>query len=143
MVKKIYRISDSNNGATFIEGITKRHCFCNFVKVFGTSDLTVIADNVSEQTVEFIKSFTSDIHTTSLGNSKSLVYALDMAIGNDDNDIVYFVEDDYLHLEGSEQLIEEGIERADYVSLYDHPDKYITGGQNPFIREGGEDTIAL
>ena len=141
-MKKVYRICDSREGKTLIEGITKRQCFLNFIKVFGTSNLTVVADNTEQETVEFIKSFTDDIHTTSLGNSASFMYALDIAIKNDD-ETAYLVEDDYLHLEGSEKVIEEGIEKADYVSLYDHPDKYMSPGPNPFIYDGGEDTRVI
>jgi len=41
-------------------------------------------------------------------------------------DAAYFVEDDYLHdpSKNCQQLILEGLEKADYVTLYDHPDKY-------------------
>ena len=140
MIKTLYRISDSRDGKTNIEGVTKKQCFLNFIKVFGTSDLTVIADNAKQKTIEFLKSFTDNIHTTSLGNANSFMYALDLAIKNDDNQTVYLVEDDYLHLQDSETIITEGIERAHYVSLYDHLDKYISPGQNPFVYDGGEDT---
>ncbi len=42
------------------------------------------------------------------------------------NDVVYFVEDDYLHLNKWDVILSEGIQlnKNGYVSLYDHPDKY-------------------
>lgn len=127
-----------------MKGITKKDCFLNFIKVFGTSDLTVIADNSKQDTVKFLKSYTSNIHLSSLGNSKSFMYALDMALhNNDDGDTVYLVEDDYLHLGGAEETILEGIQKADYVSLYDHPDKYMSPSLNPFVADGGESTKVI
>ena len=44
----------------------------------------------------------------------------------DDNDIIYFLEDDYLHKAGWVDIMLEGFEYigADYYTLYDHPDKY-------------------
>lgn len=52
--------------------------------------------------------------------------------GWDDGDIVYFVEDDYVHLPGWAAVMKEAFEHdvADYVTLYDHPDKY-DGGVYP------------
>ena len=41
-----------------------------------------------------------------------------------EEDLVYFCEDDYLHLKIAPKLLQEGIKRSDYVTLYDHPDKY-------------------
>ncbi len=43
-----------------------------------------------------------------------------------DEDIIYFVEDDYLHLNGWVDIMLEGFNQigADYYTLYDHPDKY-------------------
>jgi hypothetical protein len=44
----------------------------------------------------------------------------------DSNDIIYFVEDDYLHQYGWVDILQEGFDMigADYYTLYDHPDKY-------------------
>jgi hypothetical protein len=44
----------------------------------------------------------------------------------DDNDIIYFLEDDYLHKQDWISILLEGFEYigADYYTLYDHPDKY-------------------
>ena len=43
-----------------------------------------------------------------------------------DEDIIYFLEDDYLHRDGWIDIMLEGFEYigADYYTLYDHPDKY-------------------
>ena len=59
------------------------------------------------------------------------------------NDIIYFVEDDYLHRPNALKVLTEGIEISDYVSLYDHRDKYIPAimGGNKYIgKDGGETT---
>jgi hypothetical protein len=62
---------------------------------------------------------------TAEGNAGSLRKALELAIEEcEDKELVYFCEDDYLHLELAPTLLQEGIKRADYVTLYDHPDKY-------------------
>jgi hypothetical protein len=39
----------------------------------------------------------------------------------------------------------EGIQIGDYVSLYDHPDKYLPPeqGGNPLVKDGGENTKLL
>ncbi|VDM11382.1 unnamed protein product [Wuchereria bancrofti] len=66
--------------------------------------------------------------------------ALDEALKLDNNEVVYFLENDYLHRPQSYKILLEGIEiGADYVSLYDHPDKYIDGA-NPYVEGGGEIT---
>jgi len=50
------------------------------------------------------------------------------------------VYDDYLHREISFALLKEGIMLgADYVTLYDHPDKYLDT-DNPFVDQDGEVT---
>ena len=70
--------------------------------------------------------------------------ALDEALNKlNDDEIVYFVENDYLHKPGSNQIIKEGIELgASFVTLYDHPDKYLdpSRGGNMFCQGGAEDT---
>ncbi len=143
MLKKIYRICDNRDGKTLIQGVTKRKCFLNFIKVFGNSNLTIVADNTRQETLDFLNSYTDNIHVTSLGNSKSFMYALDLALMNDEHMNVYLVEDDYLHVEDAEKFIQEGLQNADYVSLYDHLDKYIEPSPNPFVKNGGEDTKVI
>lgn len=64
------------------------------------------------------------IHETDLGNAGSLRYALDLAVKEESGKFVYFAEDDYLYRPGAFKILMEGAAIADYVTLYDHPDKY-------------------
>ena len=66
--------------------------------------------------------------------------ALDKALNWEDDEIVYFVENDYLHLQDSPQMLEEGFKLgAPYVTLYLHPDKFIppVDGGNPEVDQDG------
>lgn len=60
---------------------------------------------------------------------RSMLAATKVALdtpGLRDEDILYFVEDDYAHRPGWAGVLREAFEHdvADYVTLYDHPDKY-------------------
>jgi glycosyltransferase involved in cell wall biosynthesis len=143
MLKKIYRICDHRNGGTKIPHVTKRQCFLNFIEVFGVDNLVVVADNTSQGTIEFISRYVSTIERTSLGNSGSFLYAAQLALQYHDDDLVYLVEDDYLHLPKSRQCLLEGLQHADYVSLYDHADKYMLHSPNPLVKDGGENTKVI
>ena len=69
--------------------------------------------------------------------------ALDEALQHSDDEIIYFIENDYLHKPESQKIIQEGFGLgASFVSLYDHPDKYLdpTQGGNPYCEGGAEDT---
>jgi hypothetical protein len=58
-----------------------------------------------------------------------------------DGDLIYHLENDYLHRPSSSLLIQEVLNHgASYCSLYDHPDKYVEG-PNPEIVGIGEQTI--
>jgi hypothetical protein len=75
--------------------------------------------------------------------SRTFNLALNVALGYDDETIVYFVENDYLHKQNSPRIIVEGLQLGySYVSLYDHPDKYMNGA-NPFVEDGGELTRVM
>ncbi len=137
-----YRLSDRGNGKKMLQHATKLYCLENYLSVFGKENLFVIADNCERETISKIEEKGVVPLVTALGNSGSFLYALDLALTRlDDEDYVYFVEDDYLHLPGSRELLKEGLEIADYATVYDHPDKYVNfsgGGSNPFVQDGGE-----
>jgi hypothetical protein len=125
-----YRVSDKSYPKVKLPGATKANCFWNFLDVFNMPRMEVIADHCTDQTLSMIPP-SIIVHQTELGNAGSLRFALDLAATQPDDEIVYFVEDDYLHrisfddLTGaSMDLISEGLQIADYVTLYDHPDKY-------------------
>jgi hypothetical protein len=143
MLIKIYRICDHRNGGTKIPQINKRQCFLNFIEVFGADDMIIVADNCRNETIDFLSRFTANIAKTSLGNSGSFLFAMDRALQFNDDQKVYLVEDDYLHHPGGPRFILEGLQRADYVSLYDHADKYMQRSPNPLVSGGGENTKVI
>jgi hypothetical protein len=61
-------------------------------------------------------------------DAQSFLNLLNYVIKQDynDEDIIYFLEDDYLNKPGWINILLEGFEyiEADYYTLYDHPDKY-------------------
>jgi len=133
-----YRISDKGRPKEKLPNGDKFSCFKNAIKEFDAENIHVIADNCEPQTLQFIRSFAEQgitMEETSLGNSVSFLYMIDKIINTHKaDDSVYLLEDDYLHLPGSKKVILEGLEIADYVTLYDHPDKYKleANGGNPF-----------
>ena len=111
-------------------------------------NVKVIADNLDIAYIELLKELGIDFEEVNNGNgSGTFRDAFVSAISeNDDDTIIYLLEDDFLHKEGSADLIEEGLENLDcYVTLYDHPDKYLNReeGGNPFIEDGGEVTRVI
>ncbi len=120
-----YRISDKGNPKAKLPQAGKKECLQNAIAEFGADSIFVIADNCEPATIAFIKSCALPYEETALGNSASFIYMAEkIATTHKPDDIVYLLEDDYIHLAGSRQLLEEGLGLADYATLYDHPDKY-------------------
>lgn len=145
-MKIFYRISDNGYNKIKPDYINNEHCLKNFVSVFMYKDIHIIADNCCNNTIDMIKKYISkNIHVVSLGNGAATFnVALDMALQhNNDNEIIYFVENDYLHLPKSDIILREGLDlHFSFVSLYDHPDKYKEpkDGGNPYCGGRAEDT---
>jgi len=145
-MKVIYRISDSGYNKVKPDYINNEACLANAVKVFNDCEWSIIADNVSKETSDMIEKYKSKDHILYVdkGNGAATFnIALDEALKMNDNDTVYFLENDYLHKPNSRAIIEEGFELgAKFVSLYDHPDKYLSPdkGGNPYCEGGAEDT---
>lgn len=129
-IKAVYRMAEKSTkqdnsilDKSKPEYINNANCFNNFKRHF-TGDIHVVGDSLSESeklvkgpSVKYIKGSWGS-------NSGSLLACFEYALDTfSEDDIIYFVEDDYLHREGVSQAILEGLERVDYVTLYDHPDK--------------------
>ncbi len=129
--------------------------YCGVGLPYVNSDINmrIIADNCSSELIGCINATCSpyekvEVRETSNGNAGSFIYCVEDAISHvatidaasnvrfgDKEDIVYFVEDDYLHkchdYENPNHpklldTLKEGLSIADYSTLYDHPDKYMS-----------------
>src|SRR5262249_27706117 len=113
----LYRLSDGGNKKARFPFATKEVCLRNFLRAFQPSrdNLIIIADNVGDVTWQMVNRLHPNVIRTSLHNSGSWRYAaFEIAASRFAEDqVVYFVEDDYLHLPGSLQVLLEGIDIAD------------------------------
>lgn len=116
-----------------IKGYSKEICHSNLLKTYEPSfvNITYIYDNFygplkdhflnKEDPKKII-----EIHEGNEAGSflKTLEYIASLQI--DKNDIIYLLEDDYLHRDGWPYVLLEAFNQlpADYVTLYDHFDKY-------------------
>ena len=116
-------------------GIDKEDCLQNFLNIFQDDTFYFFfCDHCESETMDMVKRLTSGIKRkkifrTYYGNAGALKFAMEVAAHDKApaNTLAYFAEDDYLHQPKAPKLIEQGLEIADYVTLYDHPDKYTEG----------------
>jgi hypothetical protein len=130
----------------------KNALYTNYYSHDEETSWCIIGDNLTKDTKDKIlmiprmKHGNKTIEDVSVGNGAGTFnLALDKALQYDDNDVVYFLENDYIHKQSWDKILLEGIQDlgADYVSLYDHPDKYMPAnkGGNPLVgSDGGEET---
>lgn len=145
-MKIFYRISDGSYKKDRLPNATKQNCLDNFLISFPKEEIIIYADNVKDETFNWLSSYGCELVRTNGGSSAAgFRIILDAALQLPDSEIVYFVEDDYLHLPNCRAVLLEGLERAHYVSLYDHRDKYIPAsmGGNPFIEDDGAEVTKV
>lgn len=143
-----YRISENGYIKTKPNYINNKNCFYNFCKTFKSyiNNIIVIADNVSDTTANFLSEYISsdNIVHTSIGNGAGTFNrALDIALNLERDTPIYFVENDYLHKNNADLILLEGLSLGfPFVTLYDHPDKYIDPihGGNQLCSGGAENT---
>ncbi len=135
----LYRISSRINAKPRIAGFSKLDCLDNLLASFPGYRMICIADHCDEAVVALLsrKNFYR-LEVTHLGQTPAFYHLVNLALNElDDADIVYFIEDDYLHVPQAGGILEEGLNVFDYVTLYDHPDKYgVFGkGRNPYVND--------
>ena len=91
---------------------------------FSCEEIVCICDNVSDSQYIQFASALPYVYRTNRGNCASFRLALNIASLHPAS-VYYFVEDDHLHLPSQKEWINAGLEHFDFVSLYDHPDKYL------------------
>ena len=153
---KVYRISDGSQKCHNLPSkirppwFSKEKCFKNFVSVFGTDDLFVIADNVGEKTMDLLRRYVPlqrIIRTTYRSGAFTFMHAAKLASKFPPDTRVYLSEDDWPVKRGAFTILHEGLDIADYVTLGDFNDKYVNAGTqvggcvgNPLISQNSEVT---
>jgi FkbM family methyltransferase len=145
----IYRTSDAGYNKVKPNYVNNANCLKNAINTFPTNKFNwhIIADNTSESTNNEISTIAQNVPTdyVSVGHGAGTFnLALDYALSLNDDDIVYFLENDYIHRDGSYQALISAMAylRPAFVSLYDHPDKYMdpSVGGNMYCEGGAEET---
>ena len=145
-MKVYYRISDGGYAKVKPSYVNNENCLRNFIKHFNGNDITIIADNVSDATLDMIRKYVANesIIQCSVGNGAgTFTLALEDALTLPDDTLVYFVENDYIHRTGADKALKEAFMlNVEYVTLYDHPDKYMPRnlGGNKLCKDGSEET---
>lgn len=132
-IVSIYRLSDGHNKEKQKpEYAGKEDCLRVFTREFSNDNLILFADNVKEETFDMAKKYVKEknIYLTNFGNTGTFLASWQMAYtiaqNVSDDTIFYLVEDDYIHRRGAKDILVEAFRdlNADYVTLYDHNDKY-------------------
>jgi len=122
-------------GKNPIEGANSRVTYRSLLESFEPRQIAIIADNASAEQQKYFMEHASCCYLTKLGNCGSFQLQIKLAINHHPADIYYFTEDDHLHLPQQKNYLAAGLEHFDFVSLYDHPDKYTLWQETGLMRK--------
>lgn len=131
-MKIFFRTTSNKAGKFRPEWFSYETCFRNILNEFPKDDITVFFDGDST-TDHFVSKYECNIvHTNAGSEAQSFTNLIDHILTLEDlpdDEIVYIVEDDYLHRPGAMNVLQEAFDclDTDYVTLYDHSDKYFPG----------------
>ncbi len=121
-------VTVASNGKPRPFGLDKRTlvelCFLSLVRALDGFEhsIHVIGDRLSDELVGFFRGFGVSLTNQELDNSRSLREAVRLAMAADDDDWVYFCEDDYLHEPECFTRVDDLIEhREEYLAYKPKP----------------------
>ena len=134
-----YRMSDCFQNTPSGAAVTKprpawfdkRACFLNFVDVFGTKNVFVVADGVGQETAAWLATIVPDcqiVRTEYKSGAFSFLHAARMATRFPDDTKIALVEDDYVWTHDAKACLSEALDIAAYATPYDAGDKYVDAG---------------
>ena len=117
--------SSASAGKSRPAGFSRRELFLRLVATIPPEYRLVVLLDCKPGDKHFTEELWQDVVRMEAGcEAKSFLTALGMGGLVPGDGIVVFLEDDYDVKPGWTRAIEEGLVLADYVTLYDHPDKY-------------------
>lgn len=137
MVHVLYRISNNSYNKVRLDNATKKNCLINAINAFNPENKDLVkfylfGDGINEETGKEIDEIIGKnplvtyIPIKGGSGAASFNIVLDCALTLPEEDIIYFVEDDYAwRKEGLELIIDVMNYGVDYYTSYTHPDKHI------------------
>jgi len=147
----IYRISEEGAGYKKVKPdyINNENCLKNALRIFPEHlyEWLILADNLTLNSQDMIrKYYKGEIKHLCVGHGAGTFnIALDEALKSGE-EYFYFIENDYVHLPNAGAVLYNAFQLgADYVNLYDHPDKYLAAsrGGNPYIEEDNSEVTKV
>ena len=120
--KVIYRTTKSF-GKIPLQNTSYKTTIKSLLESFNKNEIFVIIDNGDEEQIKYFDDNKFEYMITNLGNYQSYIISLNIA-EKMDCDIIYFCENDHLHLPSQKEYLIDGLNYFDFITLYDHPDKY-------------------
>ena len=118
-------------------GFSREKCYHNLIRTMnGSVGMTFFLDTSHAEGEHFLKAQNHYpvVEFQAGCEAVSFLKMLDYAVKQDfhPDTIIYFLEDDYIHKPQWTKILQEGIDlpAVDYVTLFDHKDKYFPDYQN-------------